>query len=536
MTKGPGLLGRRDLLRLAGGALAGLPIADAFAAEGKGLVVGQPEGARAGMEILAAGGNAVDAAVGAALVAGVVGVHMCGPAGYGGCAVIGFPDGRVTSIDFNSVAPAAARPDMYSPERLKAQANTFGWLAAGVPGTLAGLDFALKRYGTMPFRRILEPALKFARDGYVVSGSLAGAVRSHRERLEKDPGSARLLLPGGERPAAGSTLRNPDLAAVFEALAAADSADPFYKGAVARRIAEAFRKNGGLVTEEDLANYRPLEAPPLRLEWRGYAIHTAPLAAGGLTVLQALAAIQALGWSEGGPRETHARIEVLRAAWHDRLRLLGDPAQVQVPIDRLLSEAYAKETAARVSSAVQEGKPLPGPTDARQDDGTIHLSAVDAKGMMVALTLTQGNAFGAQVTVEGLGLMLGHGMMRFEPRPGHPNAPAPGKRPLHNMCPTLILKGGRPVFAMGATGGRKIPNTLFDVLVNLVGAGRSLEASVKAPRAVTEGGMELTMEAAWPGADVDYLKKVGYAVKAGTGAKFNAVQLEAGSDPRSAAR
>lgn len=537
-------MNRRDLLKLAGSSLlAGT--ASAFAAEvkHKGCVAGQPEGAKAGVEMLDEGGNAVDAIVTAALVAGVVAVPMCGPAGYGGHMVLAVDGGRkVTAIDFNSAAPARATADMFHPDsqgKVPGNANHHGWKAAGVPGTLAGMQLALDRYGTRSFRQVVQPALRYARDGFPVTEALARAIRTARPQLLKDPGSARLLLPDGEVPAVGGTFRNPDLAGLFEILAQDNTVASFYKGQVARRIAAAFREHDGLVTAEDLAAYEAREVEPLRLGWRGHTICTAPLTAGGLTVLQALTTLKVLGLDKldtNDPKTTQTKLESLRLAWSDRLRLLGDPEKVRVPVERLLSEEYAREQAKRVEKAVREGKPAVAATDGRTGHGTIHLSAADARGNFAALTLTHGDSFGAQVTVDGLGLILGHGMTRFDLRPEHPNAPGPRKRPLHNMCPTIVLRDGKPVLAVGGRGGRRIPNAVFEVLAEFVARGRSLQEAIAAPRMHTEGDLKVILERQWPGEHAEYLRKVGYTVEQGGSATVSAVTREAEGDCRGLTR
>jgi gamma-glutamyltranspeptidase/glutathione hydrolase len=533
---------RRQVLRFAGTAALGTlmgdqgnaPAADRkAAAKPRGRVIGQPEAARVGMQVLADGGNAVDAIAAAALVAGVVAVPLCGIGGYGGHLVIALPGGKkVTAIDFNSAAPAAARKDMFPLDargKVKGQLDTHGWLAAGVPGTLAGIQLALDRYGTRGLAKLVQPAIRFARDGFEVTKALARATQNARPRLLKDPGSARLLLSKGQPLKEGSTFRNPDLAKMLQTLADRKSADSFYRGDIGRQIAAAFKKHGGLVTAADLAVYQAREVTPLELSWRGYSVRTAPLTAGGATILQALLILQALGWDKWRPHEaktTHARLEALRLAWHDRLKWFGDPQKVKVPLKRLLSPEYARTLAARVQKAVNRKKPVGTATDGRAADGTIHLSAVDAKGMMAALTLTHGGSFGAQITVDGLGLLLGHGMSRFDPHPDHPNAPGPGKRPLHNMCPTVVLRGGHPVLALGGRGGRRIPNAVFDVLLGVIGRDLTLEEAVKVPRMRTEGGLDLTLEAKWPAADNEFFKKLGYRVKRGPSAFVTAVSFD----------
>ena len=478
-------------------------------------VAGPADAAAAGNAVLSAGGNAVDAIVTAALVAGVVSVQQTGIGGYGGHIMIaGLPDGKVTAIDFNSMAPAALTADYFHANEngeVKGGANAHGWLSAGVPGVLAGLQSALDKYGTKRFPEVVSPAIRVARDGFIVSKGLASAVKGARHRLADDPGSAKLLLPGGEPIQEGATLRNPDLARLLETLADAGSVAPFYRGKIAESLADAFRTNGGLVTAADLAAYQAIEVTPLALEWNGQTIHTPPPTSGGLTVLQTLSTIKALGNKEtAGP----SFVEALRIAWMDRLTLLGDPAFVDVPVQRLLSEDYASQSAERVRRALRDRKPVEGTSDGRSAGGTVHLNAVDANGLTVSLTFTHGDSLGAQVTVDGLGLVLGHGMSRFDPRPGRPNSPEPLKRPLHNMCPTIVSQGGNPLLALGATGGRRIVNSVTNALAYRIGDGLALDAAVKAPRVHCEGGMTLTTEADYPGVNV--LKAVGYTVTTGS--------------------
>jgi gamma-glutamyltranspeptidase/glutathione hydrolase len=511
---------RRQFLAASGSSLAGYAATRAFGiespAKSHGLVVGHPEANEAGMRVLAEGGNAVDAIVAGALVAGVVAVSRCGIGGYGGHMTLGLPNGKVTSIDFNSEAPAAARPDMFALDakgNVKGGVNSHGWLAAGVPATMAGLQLALDKYGTKSFSQLAQPAIRYARDGFEVYWSLGPLA----PRLLQDPGSAKLFFRNGKPLAKGDTYRNPDLADMLQHLAEKGSANDFYQGEIGRKIAAAFKKNGGIVTAEDMANYRPHEDAPLELNWRGHSIATAPLTAGGLSILQTICTLKALGgeWdriAKDDPKRTQTWLEALRIAWGDRLRLFGDPKFVDVPAERLLSEKYAIESADKVRRAVAEKRPVSVTTDGRTAGGTMHLSAVDSKGMMAAITLTHGESFGAQVTVDGLGLILGHGMSRFEPAPGKANSIAPLKRPLDNMCPTIVSRDGKPVLAIGAVGGRRIPCVMFEVLMGLIADGRSLEDAMSMHRLTTEGGEVIHVEPGRPEAELKYLKQVGYVV------------------------
>ena len=502
------------------------------APDSQGVVSGEPAGEKAGAEMLARGGNVVDAIVCAALTAAVASPHHTGIGAYGGHMTIALANGgKVTSIDFNSTAPAAAREDMFPLDEkgnVRGAVNQYGWLAAGVPGVLAGLQLALEKYGTLSFRKAVAPAVNLARDGFKLSGGLAANMQGCGTQFRTDESSRQLYFKNGEPLRAGETFRNPDLAAMLATLAERNSVDSFYRGDIAQQIADAFRKHHGLVTAADLAAYHAREVGPVALSWRGFDIHTAPPTAGGLTVLQALRILQAMEWDQqpAGFARTHARIEALRFAWHDRLRWLGDPDKTKVPVAKLLSPEYAGEAAAQIRRVVKEGKILPLRTESRRLSGTINLSAVDRHGNMAACTLTHGGNFGARVTVPGLGLTLGHGMSRFEPRPGHPNSPGPGKRPLHNMCPTIVLRDGQPVLALGARGGRQIPNAVFEALTQFVGLGRDMTEAVAAPRLHTEGNADLQFEKSWPAEDVESAGRAGYKVKSGFAAVISAVSRD----------
>lgn len=525
---------RRSFLAITGGALATAAARPATGAEhlpkSHGLVVGHPEANEVGTRVLADGGNAIDAIVAAALVAGVHAVSRCGIGGYGGHMSIGLPDGKVTSIDFNSTAPAAARPDMFPLDakgNVKGSINVSGWLAAGVPGTLAGLQLALDKYGTKPFAELVQPAIRMAREGFEVHWALGPLA----PRMLRDPGSAKLFFRNGKPLVKGDKYRNSDLADMLQQLAEKGSANDFYQGEIGRKIAAAFKKNGGIVTADDMAKYRAIEDRPLVLDWRGQSIATAPLTAGGLTVLQTIAALKTMEdeWgklAKADPRYTQTWLEALRIAWGDRLQLFGDPKYVDVPVERMLSEKYAIESAKKVRAAVAEKRPVPVATDGRTAIGTTNLSAVDSAGMMAALTLTHGGSFGSQVTVDGLGLILGHGMSRFEPAPGKANSVAPGKRPLDNMCPTIISQGGKPTLAIGAVGGRRIPCVIFEILMGLVAERRSLEDAMSTPRLTTEGDKVLHVEPGWPEAKLNYLKQIGYTINKPILCWASAVQID----------
>ncbi|MCP5116284.1 MAG: gamma-glutamyltransferase, partial [bacterium] len=286
--------------------------------------------------------------------AGVVAPQSCGIGGYGGHMTLAFAEtGKVTSIDFNSTAPMALREDSFTPDadgKVPDEVNQFGWLAAGVPGTLAGMQLALDRYGTKSFSEVVRPAIRFAREGIEVSERLARSISGASKQLHQDPATKRLLFHSDKPLPAGGMYRNPDLADMLETLAGHDSVDSFYRGDIAERNASAFRSNGGIATVEDFAAHRAREVEPVRFDWHGDAIYTAPLTAGGTTIIETLSILRALDWMaiEEPFLSRHAGLEAMRIAWDDRLRLFGDPEHVDVPVDRLLSDTYAEKMAARV--------------------------------------------------------------------------------------------------------------------------------------------------------------------------------------------
>ncbi|MGI8966460.1 MAG: gamma-glutamyltransferase family protein [Limisphaerales bacterium] len=496
---------RRQMLKKAGKAvvLSALAPHFSFAKENKisstsfGAVASEPEPVIVGQKILRGGGNAVDATVGAALAAGITMPSKCGMGSYGGAMIIAQANGKVTCIDCNSKAPVAARPDMYPLDakgNVIGRVNFHGWQAAGIPGTLAGLQMAIDRYGSKSLRELLQPAI---------------ALAKNPPRLDK-------------------FVNFPALAKTLSTLADRNSVESFYRGDIAREIADTFKKNNGLVTTKDLAAYHAQEVAPYQVEWKGHTIYTAPLGATGLLILEALAILKALNWDKlrPSPAATHARLEALRLAWKDRAEFFGDPEFIKVPVQRLLSKEYATELAEKIQATIKQKKALSLELERIDQVGTLNISAVDPQGNMAVLTLTHGNSYGSQISVDSLGMVLGHGMARFEPRPGHPNSIAPGKRPVHNMAPSVIVRGGRPILAVGAAGGTKIPNALFDFFSDYVGRSSSMENALEARRMNCFGLPEVSFERGWPKEELDYLQKAGFKTKEGLGAYVSSVSFD----------
>lgn len=452
-------------------------------------MAGEANAIKVGLEILAKGGNAIDAAIAAAFAASVTSPSNCGVGGYGGHAVIALAGGRkITAIDFNTAAPASARPDMFPLDgrgNVAGNVNAFGWRAAGVPGVLAGLELALQRYGTRSLRDILTPAIELCE-----SGRFFSAVEVLGDRPRPAPATA-----SPDAPLPREQQRNRALARLLNTLATRNTTESFYRGDLAATVADAFQRNGGLVTRADLAAYAAREVAPLTVAWNGATLHSAPLTASGLLYLQAIHALKILDWPKlSVPERLHAKLEALRIAWADRARTWGDPEYVRVPVEGLLSAAHAAESAGKIAAALKARQPVPLQVGPSHGGGTINLCAVDGDGNLIAITLTHGNGWGARVFVPELGIVLGNGMSRFDPRPGFPNSPGPGKRPINNMCPAIVTRGGVPVLAVGGGGATRIPSGVCEVLLNFVGLGTSMRAAIAAPRLHTDGTLDVGVE------------------------------------------
>ena len=487
-----------------------------------GAVVGEPTAAKIGDKVLADGGNAIDAAIATAFAGGITSPSKSGIGGYGGHAIIALANGKVTTIEFNAMAPAAARPDMFPVDdkgKVKNLLNYHGWLAPGVPGTLAGLEMALTRYGTRSLRDILAPAIHLCEEGVVIP-----KTNGPDEASINDPRPESVLKNSG---GATEKHRNALLAKLLRTLADRNSGDAFYRGDIAHTIAEAFRKHGGLVTEQDLASYHARELKPVSIEWNGFTIHSSPLASPGAQLLEAASILKELRWEKLSALERlHAKLEALRISWADRNQYFGDPDFIDVPIQLLLSRDYAQEMADKVRAALGKGTPVPLKTDSSTDEGTMNISAVDKHGNMIAITLTHGSTFGARVSVEEYGMVLGHGMWRFEPRPGHPNSVGPRKRPVHNMCPSAITRHNKPVLAVGAAGGTRIPNSIYEVLIDFAGLDLSMEEAMAALRLDTSGNTHVAVERGFPTEEQAFLKRIGYSVSNGASAYTSAVSFD----------
>lgn len=490
-----------------------------------GMVVGpHPLTAEAGLEALRGGGTAFDAAVAAAFTEAVVEPAHNGVAGYGGAAV-GYlaKEGRVVCVDYNSRAPAAAHEAMFPVEaaegtgyRVPGGIHKHGALSIGVPGIVDGLRELYENWGTLPLPKLLAPAIRAARQGWACNRLTANAFREAGEEIRRRfPDTARLLMPESRVPAAGDTVTNPELAELLEELAVVGLRD-FYEGETAVRIVKAVRRQGGILDLQDLADYRARQVEPTEAEYRGRRLLTPPVGCGGVTSLQILQVLEGFdlrGRPLGSAAFAHLYAEVLKACWQRRLVALGDPEFTGVPESSQLTPALIEELRAEVERSLREG-PLPRPRLAPDPYlCTSHLCAVDTRGNAVSLTQTHGGSFGSYVSAPGTGLVFGHGMGRFDPVPGRPNSIAPGKRPLHNMAPFLVLQDGKPEAVYGTPGGRTIVNNQAFFTLSLFGYGSGLEETLARPRLHVEEAEPVKLERSESEEVVTWLRSLGHQVE-----------------------
>jgi len=436
----------------------------------------------AGLGILRSGGSAADAAVAVALVLAVV--HpQAGNLGGGGFAVVRSGE-AITTLDFRETAPRAASHDMFLGPDGKATpgASLVGGLAAGVPGSPAGLFELHHRHGVLPWRTVVEPALRLARDGFTVSQRLHDAVEWERDLLARFPETASVWLPQGKPPEPGSVMKLPELAATLAAYAERGP-EAIMSGPVAAAVASASRDRGGVLTTADLRDYRPVWREPLRFRAFGWEVASMRLpSSGGFILAQGLGMLERLGWAglpRAGVDRLHLLAEVWRRAYADRF-LLGDPARMTTDVSRLLGPAWIAERAAGVdrARATPSAQLHPGSgNEISEAAATTHLSVADGAGGMVALTSTLNGWFGCGVYVKGAGFLLNNEMDDFVIAPGRPNlfglvqgeanSVAPGARMLSSMCPTIAWRGGETI-ALGSPGGSRIPTATMQVLLDLI--------------------------------------------------------------------
>jgi gamma-glutamyltranspeptidase/glutathione hydrolase len=497
------LSGVLSVLILAAAAPAPLAQRDAGVASRDGLVVCTSAPAcDAGAGILERGGNAVDAAVATAFALAVT--HpSAGNIGGGGFMIVRTPGGEVTAFDYREKAPLASTRTMYLGKdgKIDRSLTAAGYLAPGVPGTVRGLEAAHGKFGALPWRDVVMPAVELAERGFTMSQSLARGLNGQLEgAMGRFPSSvAAYGKPGGGRWEAGDRLVLTDLGKTLRAIAT-DGPDAFYTGWIADLVEQDMKANGGLITKKDLAAYRAQIRRPVRGTFRGFEIISMPPpSSGGVALIEMLNILEQHDLKAKGlltAPAIHLQLEAMRRAYLDRARHLGDPDFVKVPVDRLTSKPYAKTLAAsidpaRASSSVELGKDIVT-NQSTESDETTHFSVLDRTGMAVVNTYTLEGGYGSRVVVKGAGFLLNNEMGDFNKKPGETNLTGdigtaanliePGKRMLSSMTPTMVVRDGRVVLLTGSPGGRTIINTVLAVVLGVTEYGLSGREAVDLPR------------------------------------------------------
>jgi gamma-glutamyltranspeptidase/glutathione hydrolase len=459
------------------------------------VVVQEPLAADVGLRVLQSGGNAIDAAVAIGFALAVT-YPFAGNIGGGGFLLARFADGRTTFIDFREKAPLAATRNMYLDSKGNVTQDTVvGWRAAGVPGTVRGLELAHQKYGRRPWAELLNPAIELASEGYTVSYSMDASLHSDEKTklLSQFPESKRIYLSAHY----GDKFVQPELAATLRRIRDRGAND-FYEGETAQKLAAAMAADGGLITLEDLKQYQAQESQPLRGHYHGDEIVTAPPpSAGGVGLLQMLGMLEGSGYEKSGAGSAasiHYVAEVMRRFYADRSEYFGDPDFYQTPISKLLDPKYiaSRRNSIDPLHATPSEQIRPGNLNVREGTETTHFNIVDSKGNAVAVTYTLNDGYGSGVTAPGLGFLLNDEMDDFAAKPGaenlfhlsegEANAIQPGKRPVSSMTPAIVLRNGKLFLMLGAPGGSRIINGVLQVLLNVVDFHMNVQDAVDWPR------------------------------------------------------
>ncbi|MDW5316041.1 gamma-glutamyltransferase [Rhizobium sp. PL01] len=484
--------------------IASIGVAPAFAASPEpvraehGMVVtAQHLASDVGIEVLKKGGNAVDAAVAVGYALAVV-YPTAGNIGGGGFMTIRLKDGKTTFLDFRERAPLAATKSMYLDGKgeIVKGASTAGYLAVGVPGSVMGLETAREKYGTLPREQLLAPAIRFAKDGFMLDQGDIASLQNGAKKLSQDKAAAAIFLkPDGKAFSIGETLVQPALAASLTRISERGT-DAFYKGAIADEIVKASAATGGVLAKADFEQYTVRELKPVTCNYRGYEIASSPPpSSGGVIICEILNVLEGypLSYLGYGSAETvHVMIEAMRHAYVDRNSALGDPDFVENPVEKLTDKAYAKEIREKINPFKAGNSEDLMPKGMGESTETTHYSIVDDDGNAVAVTYTLNGSFGAGVVAPGTGILLNNEMDDFTSKPGSPNlyglvqgeanAIAPKKTPLSSMSPTIISKDGKPFMVIGSPGGARIITITLEAIINVIDHGMSIQEAIDAPR------------------------------------------------------
>lgn len=467
-------------------------------AQQSGTVVSDSElASKAGREILAAGGNAVDAAVATAFALGVVDPASSGVGGGGFMVIYQAKEKKAHALDFRETAPAAVHRGLYiKGGKPVASLSLSGPLAVAVPGAVAGLADALKRFGSLPLQTVMAPAIRYAAEGFPLQGHLRYAIERQLPAIGKFPDLARVFLKAGDVPAQGEKFLQPELAATLKAVAA-EGSSVFYEGWIAQAIVDQLKKDGGVLTLEDLKNYKPVWREPLIAQYRKRLVITMPPpSSGGVALIQMLNMLEGYQLNlipHNSATYLHLLAEAMKHAFADRARYLGDPDFTQVPIPKLASKEYAGWIRQQISPARTHPAEFYGHASFKAEQGgTTHFGALDRAGNAVSCSLSINTLFGSKVLVAGTGVIMNNHMDDFSIEPAAPNVYGligaeansiqPRKRPLSSMTPTIVLQGDHPSLIVGAAGGPRIISATLQTILNVVDFQMALKRAVESPR------------------------------------------------------
>ena len=482
------------------------------------VVTNNPLGSSAGTEMLSAGGNAIDAAIASLFALTVVEPMMVGIFGAG-MSTIRLADGSHHFINNYSVAPQAATAAMFETlsdtwpdyQKVKDRKNDIGVLATGVPGTLKGWTETLQRWGTFPLDQVMAPAIRYAQHGFLTTNYLSEIIHLFAADIARFESTAATWMPNGQPLQPGTRVVQPDYAKQLETIAA-EGPDVLYGGALGKTAVDYIQSQGGIMTLDDLKNYKTMPADVVRGSYRGYdIIGPPPPTAGGVHVIEMLNILEAFdvsGLGFGTTEGVHLIAEVLKTGFEDRRDYMGDPSFVDVPVEMLISKQYADERRALIK--LNSARDVNTSYSAESND-TTHLATADALGNIVCATHTIHAAFGSKATVPGTGMLLNNTMNIFDPHPGTANSIAPGKRVTSSMSPIIVEKDGKPVFCVGLVGGVKIFPSALQAIVNIIDHGMTPQEAVEAPRVWTLGE-DLEMEPGFSEATIDGLKTLGHPI------------------------
>lgn len=489
------------------------------------VVSAHPLASMAGVHILKSGGNAVDAAIATQFALAVV-YPGAGNLGGGGFLVARLADGKNVAIDYREKAPGAAHRDMYLDSAGNAieDLSIYGHLAAGVPGTVAGL-FASAKYGKLPMEKLIAPAIELAEKGFVITEAEARSLNSLREKFLKYNTMPTAFVKEGEWKA-GDTLVQTDLANTLKIISR-EGMKGFYEGETAKLIVEEMQRGNGIITLEDLKAYEAKEREPVVFDYKGHEVITMSLpSSGGILLPQMLRMTEPYNIGEKGfhsPEAIQVMIEAERRAYADRAEYMGDPDFVKVPVEKLISREYAVSRMKDFTPG-KAGKSDNIKAGVVESEETTHLSVYDSEGNAVAVTTTLNGGYGSLVVVGGAGFLLNNEMDDFSVKPGVPNmygalgaeanAIVPGKRMLSSMTPTIVVKGGKPWIVVGTPGGTTIPTSVFQSLVNIIDFGLSAEDAVNKPKFHHQWYPDnVSVERDFPEDVVKALENMGYVIR-----------------------